>query len=132
MNRKIFCLVSVFVLSAMLVLNLGYVQAQTPGRIAMFDPAATLGACSNAGIDCVDSVIFQDPATGNVGIGTTNPITPLQLNKDGDYAQALFETFQGTQPNVSSVLTLLRARGTATSPSAVLSGDLLGLMEFGG
>ena len=64
MNRKAFWVVrSVFVVSAVLVLNVGYVQAQTPGRIPQFDPSGTAGFCSGAGglgTDCVDSLIRQD------------------------------------------------------------------------
>ncbi len=78
MNRKIFGLVSVFVLSAMLVLNSGYVQAQTPGQIPVFDQPLT-GFCNSVeGNDCIDSVITQD-ASGNVGIGTTNPTAKLDV-----------------------------------------------------
>jgi len=82
------------------------------------------------GLNLVDSAIAQ--SGDNIGIGTSNPIVPFQLNKDGDYAQALFETFQATNPYVTSYLTLLRARGSAASPSSVLSGDRLGVVEFGG
>ena len=75
-KNKIFCSVSSFVLS-MLVVNLGYVQAQTPSTIARFDPNGAGGACNNAaGTDCVDSVIFQDPNSGNIGINTGLMITP--------------------------------------------------------
>jgi hypothetical protein len=80
MNRKIFCLVSVFLLSATLVLNLGYAQAQTPGQIPMFDQPGT-GVCNFSGHgdnDCIDSVIFQD-ASGNLGIGTTTPLANLHI-----------------------------------------------------
>ena len=97
-------------------------QSQTPGRIIKFfdDLSAT------------DSNISEDPVTGYVGIGTSSPVVPLQLNKDGDYAQAMFESFEGTNPGICSDLTLLRARGTQSAPAAVRAGDNLGVVEFGG
>jgi hypothetical protein len=66
LNRHIFRFLSlIFLLAmAMLVLNLGYVQAQTPGRIPMFDPGA--GSCNaGAGVDCIDSGIGTD-SNGNL------------------------------------------------------------------
>jgi hypothetical protein len=69
MYRKVSCLGLVFVLSAMLALGLGYVDAQTPGMIPMFDPGGAPGVCNaDVGVDCVDSVISQD-ASGNLVIG---------------------------------------------------------------
>jgi hypothetical protein len=87
MNRKVFCLAAAFVVSAMLALKPGYVQAQTatPSQIARFDPNGAAGACSNAGIDCVDSVITQDPNNGNIGIGTAFPEWPLHLMSTATY-----------------------------------------------
>jgi hypothetical protein len=124
MSRSVFSLSTGFILFAGSLASVGSAQAQsqTPGTIVKFydDLSPT------------DSVITEDPVTHNIGIGISNPIVPLQLNRDGDYAQALFETFQGTNPGITSYLTLLRARGTASSPAAVLSGDFLGVMEFGG
>ena len=89
-NHKMFYLVSSLVLS-MLVLNPGYVQAQTPGQIAKFDPAANPGNCSNAGIDCVDSVITED-FIGRIGIGTTSPIYKLDVSS----SRARLGTSSGT------------------------------------
>jgi hypothetical protein len=81
-NRRIFCLVSILHLSAMLVLKSGYAQAQTPGQIPMFDQPLT-GYCNSAGgNDCLDSVITQDPS-GNIGIGTTSPANRLDVVSGG-------------------------------------------------
>jgi hypothetical protein len=84
-NYRVFCSVSFFALW-MLVLNLGYVQAQTPGIIAKFDPAANPGNCSNAVIDCVDSVIKE--ANGNIGINMppmVDPEWPLHVMSSGPF-----------------------------------------------
>jgi len=72
MKGKLFLVASV-----MLIVN-GYIQAQTAGRVPVFDQPGT-GACNAAGgNDCVNSVITQD-ASGNIGIGTTTPAAKLDL-----------------------------------------------------
>ncbi len=60
MNGKRLALSGVLVLSAALLLGVGYVQAQTPGTICEFDPNGM----------CVDSPIVDNG--GNIGIGITN------------------------------------------------------------
>ena len=75
---------------------------------------------------------FKILDNGNVGIGTSNPIVALDLHKEGDSAQAMFKTFGAAQGNVYSTLTLLRARGTESSPGIALFDDALGSVEFGG
>src|SRR5256885_13235097 len=66
------------VASAMLILS-GYIQAQTPGRVPIFDQPKPAGRCNDAGHnDCVDSVITQD-SSGNIGIGTTLPGAKLDV-----------------------------------------------------
>ena len=65
------------VASAMLILS-GYIQAQTPGRVPIFDQPK-MGLCNLGGHnDCVDSVITQD-SSGNIGIGTTSPAAKLDV-----------------------------------------------------
>src|SRR6266851_5169385 len=108
---------------AVLFVSFGYARADTPNTIAKFSDTPGVLA---------DSVITEDPVTGNVGIGTSSPGNLLQLNKEGDYAQVGLFTYEGTNPDISSFLVLFRARGTAASPAAVLSGDLLGGLQFGG
>jgi hypothetical protein len=122
MSRKVFSFVAGLILFAGSLASMGSAraQSQTPGRIVKFDDF----------LNGVDSVIVQNGE--NIGIGVSDPYVPLQLRKDGDYAQAMFQTFEGTNPGPSSFLTLLRARGTAASPAAVLSGDNLGGIDFGG
>ena len=75
---------------------------------------------------------FKILDNGDVGIGTSTPVVPLELSREGTYAQTVFRTFGATQGNVYSVLTLLRSRGTQTSPTSVLFDDNLGSVEFGG
>lgn len=77
MYRKAFWFFrSVFVLSVMLVLGLGCVQAQITGFIPVF--------VDEFGTEDV-SVLFQTP-TGNIGIGTTIPASILHINKStSDY-----------------------------------------------
>src|SRR2546425_3023857 len=66
-----------FVASAMLIVS-GYIQAQTPGRVPIFDQPK-MGLCNLGGHnDCVDSVITQG-SSGNIGIGTTSPAAKLDV-----------------------------------------------------
>src|SRR2546422_1634554 len=66
-----------FVASAMLIVS-GYIQAQTPGRVPIFDEPK-MGLCNLGGHnDCVDSVITQD-SSGNIGIGITSPAAKLDV-----------------------------------------------------
>jgi len=67
------------IVAAMLLLGSTVAYAQTPGQIPMFDQPAT-GFCNSAGgNDCIDSTITQDPISGNIGIGTTAPDSPLSI-----------------------------------------------------
>jgi len=65
------------VASAILIVS-GYVQAQTPGRVPIFDQPKT-GLCNfESHNDCVDSVISQD-SSGNIGVGTSSPAAKLDV-----------------------------------------------------
>jgi hypothetical protein len=75
---------------------------------------------------------FKILDNGKVGIGTPNPITAIDLHRENDFAQAMFKTFSAAQSNAYSVLTLLRARGTESTPGIALFDDALGSVEFGG
>jgi len=71
----------------MLVLNLGDVQAQTPGQIPVFDQAGT-GSCNSVGgNNCIDSVITQD-SSGKIGIGTASPSARLGVSGDLQVVQS--------------------------------------------
>jgi Chaperone of endosialidase len=67
-------------------------------------------------------------SAGNVGIGTTNPITTLEIVRNGE------TNFIGTSYNNDdgSAVFFQRARGTAQTPAAVLAGDALGYFGAGG
>src|SRR6184192_3033255 len=64
--------------------------------------------------------------TGNVGVGTTSPMSTLHV------ASAPTSTFRGivvsqhTDDGNAAFYTLLKARGTIASPTAVINGDNLG------
>jgi hypothetical protein len=73
MSRRVFCSVSVPVLVATLILSPTAARAQqTPGQIAMFGSDTSL----------VDSVITENPISGNIGVGTTNPLGQLHVKGD--------------------------------------------------
>ncbi len=85
MNRKIFCLVSVFVLSAILVLGstIAYAQ-QTPGQIVKFGPGSPP--------PLEDSNITED-LSGNIGIGTINPTSKVEIAAQDGLAITGFQPF---------------------------------------
>jgi len=66
---------------------------------------------------------------GDVGIGTTNPGTALNIVRNGGET-----TFVGTSYNNGdgSAVFFQRARGTQQAPTAVLAGDALGYFAAGG
>jgi hypothetical protein len=73
-----------------------------------------------------------DPS-GNVGIGTTAPGNALEVVRDGSQANIFSTSFTGALGHgSSSALGLLRARGTSAAPSAVLAGDVLGVVFMNG
>ena len=80
---------------------------------------------------------------GNVGIGTTNPTSHLQITGDGtlsggsitlenDYLTILTANTYNDIPSTSPQWSAKRARGTKASPLAVTSNDRLGMFSFNG
>lgn len=65
---------------------------------------------------------------GNVGIGTNSPGYPLQIVGSLGYAA----TNQYTDDSLGGGFVTAKSRGTTSSPSAVLTGDSLGLFSGGG
>ena len=53
-------------------------QAQTQGRVPIFDSPGTGSCNAGAGNNCVDSVIVQD-GSGNIGVGTGSPAARLHV-----------------------------------------------------
>ena len=108
MKRRLLGFTSVFVFRAMLILGVGSVQAQTPGRIPVFDQPGT-GFCNFAsnGNDCIDSVITQ--LGTNIGIGTTAPSAKLDVAGGN-----------------------LNLENSTTTSGNILKGGVLFLSNFGG
>lgn len=71
--------------------------------------------------------------TGNVGIGTTSPTTEFEIHNDNDTGHAMFNqaTFSSTASD-TSIINLIRARGTSVSPVQLAIGDQLGQLRFSG
>lgn len=69
-----------------------------------------------------------DPS-GNLGIGTTSPTDPLNINVDGS---ALNTTFESHGTSTGPRILLYSSRGTRASPTATQSGDTIGRWGFRG
>jgi hypothetical protein len=73
---------------------------------------------------------------GNVGIGYTNPATPLEVantatvSNDGSSAEFNFESYRDATG--ASFFNFRHARGTRASPTVVQDGDYLGVYRFEG
>jgi hypothetical protein len=70
-------------------------------------------------------------ASGNVGIGTTNPTTDLSVVDEGDYATIDTVSYNSVDAFNSGGFAALRARGTIASPTHPLNGDRLGFFFAG-
>ena len=86
-----------------------------------------VGTTTAAGLDTTDYLTI-DFDTGNVGIGTTAPAKGLHI---------LGDTVDGGTQRITGVgnsakLELYRANGTITSQTAVISGNSIGSLRFGG
>lgn len=66
-------------------------------------------------------------STGNIGIGTTNPVEILQIKSIDSDIEA--ETFSAVE---SSSLHIKRARGTIAAPTIISNGDYFGGVAFEG
>lgn len=67
---------------------------------------------------------------GNVGIGTVSPFEQLTIANDAPVSILSMSYVPGV--NGASVLRLHKARGTRASPAAILSGDVIGRVNFAG
>ncbi len=103
MNGRRLGLSGGLILSAALLLGVGYVQAQTPGAICEFDAT---GICE------VDSPIFD--SSGRIGIGTTNPQATLDV--EGNDVFAILGATSSTEQFAAGVL----GRTASTSGNGVV------------
>ncbi|AWH86534.1 hypothetical protein HYN59_16105 [Flavobacterium album] len=77
------------------------------------------------------SELMRITGSGNVGIGTTNPISVLEIVNDatGNEGKDDFViTSYGTNPGIA----MFRSRGTKSSPTNLAYGDSTGSFNFGG
>src|SRR5215471_14610162 len=64
--------------------------------------------------------------TGFVGVGTTAPMSPLHVAAALSTPTRGLIVSQHTDDASSAFMTLMKARGSLTAPTAVLNGDLIG------
>lgn len=81
-------------------------------------------------IDFDAGTLFIDGSSNEIGIGTTSPLFDLDVTNDGDFAMMGVRTF--TNNGGGAYVMFDKYRGTFSSPSSVIDGDLLGLLTFRG
>ena len=81
-------------------------------------------------IGVAEHLVIKD-GTGNVGLGTNNPLANLHMAADAQDILAI-QSSNSIAPDESSMITLDRSRGTKLSPTNVNAGDRLGKIEFAG
>jgi hypothetical protein len=74
--------------------------------------------------------IALNPLGGNVGIGTTNPIAPLNIVTNNSWQGIEMDSYQPLGEYNGMIM--MEARGTPSAPSATLAGDTLGFIRFNG
>jgi hypothetical protein len=71
-------------------------------------------------------------SSGNVGIGTTTPLTTLHAAYSSNSLQRGIISSNYVNSGVGGKIFILKGRGTVASPLPVLGGDQLGVLAFGG
>jgi trimeric autotransporter adhesin len=105
------------------LLNVANTGTSTTGVVARIQSNSTAGS----GLTVL--------ANGNVGVGTTNPSTKLEvagastIRNDGIAVQYIRSFGNGSSPR--PILSLVSKRGTFAAPSDILNGDKLGEIGFG-
>ena len=75
---------------------------------------------------------FKIDANGNVGIGTTAPLTTLHTAYSSNSIQRGIISGNYINSSTGGKIFVLKGRGTVASPQPVLAGDQLGVFAFGG
>lgn len=71
-------------------------------------------------------------SSGNVGIGTTTPVTKLHVVGDVSNAPLVVQRSSGSDATYGSHVIVRKTRGTIGAETAVLSGDEIGTLWFNG
>src|ERR1017187_3792517 len=78
---------------------------------------------TDTGGDLIDSMIFENPGTGDIGIGTATPATTLDVSGTNPTLRVdNYSNTTGDSPNFN----FISAHGTAGSPGVTVNGDNLG------
>lgn len=92
-----------------------------------YHPAANTLAAATGGAERV-----RIDSSGNIGIGTTNPLTRLHLD-NGDTGGENFRSFRHVgSNNWSNINRYYQSRGTASAPTSTVNGDFLVSFNLGG
>jgi hypothetical protein len=68
---------------------------------------------------------IEQGGSGNVGIGTTTPVTKLHVAGNNP-TSIINQVAENSTSSIQSGISMLRSRGTIAAPTAVLNGDFLG------
>ncbi len=86
---------------------------------------------TNLGTSTANTRMTIDPF-GDVGIGTTTPNGALELSRTGGDTSLQLTTYASANSNANPEFRTLFANGTPAAPTAVQSGNILGLWIAGG
>ena len=83
----------------------------------------------DTGTSSLTTGLYQD-SSGNIGIGTTAPTTKLEVVYGGSGSNRGITSYHTYTGAAGPVIRIRKARGTSASPTAVVSGDTLGHVNF--
>jgi hypothetical protein len=87
---------------------------------------------NNNGSFAGDDKLVWDSGLQRLGLGTNNPQSALHIVDSSSATLRGIFSFNYTNSGNGSKVAMIGGRGTAISPSPVLSGDSLGFLSFGG